>query len=349
MRQAQITLGEELTDKVLVYLDSNYWINLRRAANDSQTNPAHANLLDMLRKKVAAGMLLCPISASTFVELMKQSDPESRLSTSALIDELSHGVALVDEQQRINTEISYFLHSKRTTKSLHPLEHLVWCKLSYVLGFEHPTGTPFDAATELAIQKAFFDRMWTIPLTEVVRRLDNARDAADFDVLARRLNDGNALHSGDLRSFKQTYSAEIRGLVDLYGPVMMDVVEAMGRKQGIRAEYKSEKDRLDDITQHKSLLVIALERDLAPDILRTIHIQACLHAAVRWNKRRQLKGNDLFDFHHASAALAYCDGFFTEASLKTLICQNHLSLNKRYECRVIASVDEAAEYVAKIP
>jgi hypothetical protein len=65
VRHAQITLGEELIEKVLIYLDSNYWINLRRAANDSQTNPAHANLLDMLRKKVAAGVLLCPISAST--------------------------------------------------------------------------------------------------------------------------------------------------------------------------------------------------------------------------------------------------------------------------------------------
>jgi hypothetical protein len=348
VRRAEITLGAKIGDKVLVYLDSNYWINLRRAAN-SRTNPAHVKLLDILRKKVAAGVLLCPISESTFVELMKQCDPETRRSTSALIDVLSQGVAFVDENQRISTEISYFLHSKGTTKSVHPLEHLVWCKLSYVLGFVHPTGTPFDAATELAVQKAFFDHMWNLPFTEVVKALDKARDTADFDALAKRLNNSNALHSGHLRSFKQSFSAEIRGLVDLYAPLTMEVLEAMARKEGIRVEYKNEKDRLDDITRCRSLLLIALERDLARDILRTIHIQASLHAAVRWNKCRQLNGNDLFDFHHASAALAYCDAFFTEASLKTLICQNHLSLDKRYECRVIASVDEAAEYVSKLP
>jgi hypothetical protein len=350
VRRAQITLGEGLTDKVLVYLDSNYWINLQHAANDAEANPAHASLLDMLRKKVTSGVLLCPISASTFLELMKQADPRSRQSTGSLIDELSQGVALVNEQQRINTEISYFLHRKGTTESLHPLEHLVWCKLSYILGFVHPTKTAFDAATELAVQKAFFDHMWTIPLTGVIKRLDIAQlgDAVEFDVLARRLNQSNALHSGSLRSYKQTYCAEIRGLVDLCAPVAIDVVEAMARKRGIRVEYKDEKERLNAVIPYRNLLATALERDRARDILRTMHVQACLHASVRWNKSRKLNGNDLLDFHHASAALAYCHAFFTEGSLKTLISQTHLSLDKRYDCRVIASVGEAAEYVTNL-
>jgi hypothetical protein len=77
-----------------------------------------------------------------------------------------------------------------------------------------------------------------------------------------------------LRSFKHSFSAEIRGLVDLYAPLTMEVLEAMARKEGIRVEYENEKDRLDDITRCRSLLVIALERDLERDILRTIHIQA---------------------------------------------------------------------------
>ena len=81
MRHAQITLGERLADKVLVYLDSNYWINLQQAADDAETDPAHARLLDILRNRVASGVLLCPISMSTFLELMKQTDPQSRLST----------------------------------------------------------------------------------------------------------------------------------------------------------------------------------------------------------------------------------------------------------------------------
>jgi|SRR5271165_5478853 len=119
-------------------------------------------------------------------------------------------------------------------------------------------------------------------------------------------------------------------------------------KRGIRVEDKNERDRLEALTQFKNLLAIALERDQARDILRTMHIQACLYASVRWNKRRKLKGNDLLDFHHAAAALAYCHAFFTERSLKALITQHHLALDKCYKCRVIASVDEAVEYVTNL-
>ena len=137
--------------------------------------------------------------------------------------------------------------------------------------------------------------MWDVTLTEVIKRFGNAQlgDAVDFDLLAVKLNQSNARHSGTLRNFEQTYSAEARGIVDLCAAVTLDVVEAMAHKRGIRVEDKNERDRLEALTQFKNLLAIALERDQARDILRTMHIQACLYASVRWNKRRKLKGNDL--------------------------------------------------------
>jgi hypothetical protein len=350
-RNARISLGERLSSKTLVYLDTKYWIILRQAVGNAEANGKHANLLALLRTKVASGVLLCPISASTFIELMKQDDPQSRLSTASLIDELSQGVALVEDDQRIKTEISCFLYAKGTTESLHALEHLAWCKLVYVLGSMHPTGTPFDAATELVIQKAFFDYMWTVPLTEIVQKLESSKfgDAADFGAIAEKLNQGNLLHSGSLRNFVQTYSAEVRGLIDLQGEAILSFVEAAARKQGIPIEYQSENDRFAAISPFKNVLAFALESNQsskeARNILRTIHVQACLHASVRWNKKRKLEGNDLLDFHHAAAALAYCDAFFTERSLKTLITQNHVALDKCYDCRVIARPDEAIDYL----
>jgi len=162
------------------------------------------------------------------------------------------------------------------------------------------------------------------------------------------LNEGNALHADSLHNFSHTYSAEIRGLVEGCAEATIDALESIARKRGIRVEYKNEKDRLDAVAPYKNLLVIALERDQARDILRTMHIQACLFASVRWNKSRKLNGNDLLDFHHAAAGLAYCQAFFTERSLKALVTQNHLALDKRYACRVIASVEEAVEYVANL-
>jgi hypothetical protein len=94
-----------------------------------------------------------------------------------------------------------------------------------------------------------------------------------------------------------------------------------------------------------NLLVHGLKRPQSTkrvgEILRTIRIHAWLHAAIRWDKKRKLEGNDLLDFHHAPAALAYCDAFFTERPLQTLVTQSHVVLDKLYNCRVISSHEEA--------
>jgi hypothetical protein len=66
VRSAQITLGERLTGKALVYLDSNYWINLQQATKDAETDTAHVRLLEILRNRVASGALPCPISNGHF-------------------------------------------------------------------------------------------------------------------------------------------------------------------------------------------------------------------------------------------------------------------------------------------
>lgn len=76
--------------------------------------------------------------------------------------------------------------------------------------------------------------------------------------------------------------------------------------------------------------------------LRTLYIGALCHAAVRWDQRRKLTGNDLFDFHHAEAAIAYCDVFLTEKPLETLLKQSHMKLTNDFSCLVISSLAEAA-------
>ena len=79
--------------------------------------------------------------------------------------------------------------------------------------------------------------------------------------------------------------------------------------------------------------------------LRTLHIGALCHAAVRWNNGRKMTGNDLYDFHHAEAAVGYCDVFLTEQPLKTLLEQRHLKLHEDFCCRVISSPIEAAKWL----
>ena len=55
----------------------------------------------------------------------------------------------------------------------------------------------------------------------------------------------------------------------------------------------------------------------------------------------QLTGNDLLDFHHAEAAMGYCNLFLTEKPLKALVSQHHLGLMRDFHCAVETSASGA--------
>lgn len=76
-----------------------------------------------------------------------------------------------------------------------------------------------------------------------------------------------------------------------------------------------------------------------------VHIQASIHASVRWDKRRQVEPNDIFDFNHAADALPYCDAFFTERSLHSTLSAVHVGLDRLYECKICSHIDDAVAYL----
>lgn len=150
-----VALGRSLDARTAVYLDTKFWISLRECAAGKRTDPAALELLHCLRTLVAEGKVFCPVSESHLFEFLKQDDMSSRLETARIVDELSLGVALLEHRMRMGTEVAHFVHGFHGDgDDLHPLRHLVWSKLGYVLGFFHPSETGFDAETELAIQKA---------------------------------------------------------------------------------------------------------------------------------------------------------------------------------------------------
>jgi hypothetical protein len=284
----RLELGAEVSSKYRIYLDLRFWILLREAYLEKEDKKSISILLKHLLSLVESGRAICPISESVFVELFKQDDPASRIATANLIDALSCGVSLIVHPDRVRQELCNSLYKSAGAKNLIPVEQLVWTKLASILGEVHPTGTPFEAAEELVIQKAFYDHMWNISLAEMARTLDASKmPKIDWDETAKRLNDGNKEHEKEITSF---HSRSIR----------------------------------------------------------TLHIGASCHAAVRWDKKRKITGNDLFDFHHAEAALGYCDLFLTEGPLRSLVTQNHLELKEHFPCKVVASIQEAMEAIGAI-
>lgn len=335
-----VELGRGLESRSAIYLDTKFWIMLRDCAAGRNAEPAVRELLRRLRELVQAGNAFCPISDSTFSEFLKNRDLTARLEIARVVDELSLGVSLIDHQMRLGTEISHFVHSAEGHGGLHPLRHLAWSKVAYALGFAHPSQTGFDAETELAIQKAFFDRMWNMRLEEVMQTLGahSSPDGLEFNVSG--LNDGVKQNADQLRSFAQAYEAELRGSVELGANMAMDVTGDLFRKRtgGTPPDKKTEQWQK-QWKQWAELLFVALrKRPQIKQQLRTLHINAALHAAFRWDKARRFTSNDLYDFEHASAALAYCRAFFTENGLHATISARHVALDELFQCAVASDI-----------
>jgi hypothetical protein len=345
VRSLRIQLGEWLSTMRAVYLDTRFWILLRDAAAARGT-PATNDLLCSLKDAVRHGRLFCPISDTTLFEVLKQHDLASRRATVTLIDELSRGATLVGQQERVGIEISHLFHEKSGRGPLHPRQNLVWSKLAYVIGEYHPSNTAFDQATERAVQKAFFDHMWMRSLTDVIDHISSApHPEDDTGWIAALLNDGIGAHADELESYAQAYAVEARGLCDLAGDMALDAVDVMARRE--RVSVPSIRD-LNAAAPYKILLTNALTENKARHALGTLHVLASLHAALRWNRGRRVKANDLADFDHAAAALVYCDAFFTEGSLATMVTQNHIALDSHFQCFVTSKVADAQKWIERV-
>lgn len=350
-RNKQVELATSLLERRAIYLDLKFWIGLRDAdAAGSKPHP-YGDLLTSLRQAVSNGLAFCPISDSCFLEAFKQSDPSTRRKTVELIDELSLGVTVIPFDLRIGTEIAHLLHAALTPDQVIPLDQLVWTKLSYILGYANPPVSMFDEHTGRAIEKAFFDHMWAIPLIEMERLLGDAMSAEDRDhhqQLARTLTQGIEEHAMKLKSFKQTYEHELVGVMDLYAGRAADILSDMApHSMGSRPPRDSGEYR--DIERHcLGLLVAAMKTPNGKATLRTLHVNTCMHAALRWNKGQKFRANDFFDFQHAAAAVGYCDAFFTEHSLCSVLTRSDLALDMLYGCTVVSTPESALQYVRSI-
>lgn len=345
VRRRVIELGEWVMQRDRIYLDKCFWIHLRNARMRASSPSGASDLLDALAAGVSAGRLICPISEALFLELMKQSDLSTRGATAELIDELSCGITLIPEQTRVATEVAHFLHAN-AGHSVHQLDHLVWTKVPYILGIQHPVATAFPEDEQLVIQKAFFDHLWEFSLSTMVGTIGSAWPlASPFGDIANRVNRDNAAHAPSMKSFAQVYRDEINGVLELAAPIAADVLHDMARKALGTAAQSSTEEQESITRQCLGLLRAAVRKSAGRRALRTLQVGALLHAALRWNRTQKLNANDMFDFHHAGAALGYCDGLLTDGPMHTLLNQQHLAIERDFPCRVMSSVEEAADWV----
>ena len=225
------------------------------------------------------------------------------------------------------------------------LRSAAWLKLSYVLGFPILSDERFSNSDQLVITKVFFDHLWDMPLPEMLRQLGQRGELPDFpyESIAQQIHSGNLEHVERVGSFKATYLDEITGALDLFKHVVADFIQCKAIDAGISAPTAQE--RVESERNAFQLLVEIARQRKGAQAFPTLHVGAKLHAAIRRDKSRPFRRNDLPDFHHAAAALVYCDAFLTEGSLRTLIRSGSVKLDTEFPCTVIADEAEAVAWI----
>ena len=347
-RVSRVALGKEIAKKRAIYLDTKFWILLRNADRNEGTI-ASKELLAQLRQAVGANRVFCPISPAVFMELLKQDSMASRLATADLIDQLSRGCTIINTEERIRIEIEDFIRCMAELPRPHAPKTLVWRKLAYVLGVQNTINPMFDPEKDLAIQKAFFDHVWKLPLRNMIETVgETSPPEEDQQEFVEKMNSGISDNSDRLNSFKQVYKDEVRGIVKEHGGMACATARAIRDNPGFASGEADPGERKASENFWRNLLYHALVKRNEKQLLPTINIQASLWASLRWNKGRKYRANDLYDFMHAAAALAYCDAFFTEKPLHTMISQKHIALDKLNQCHVASTEGDAIAFVSTL-
>ena len=345
VRSKILATADRVLARKRVYLDTRFWILLRDVSLGRAKDAVHEQILGSLRELVTAGTAICPINADTLAELLKQRDETTRLATAKLIDELSLGVALQSSEERVGTELMHCVQLTRLGPArIEPLERLVWTSPVHVLGHSFPTFGRLPEDQRLACQKAFTDYVWDFPLAEQIPYLKGVPAALNgsWKAIADKLNREIKEHDQKVLPLSELHLHEFEGGLQLYLPKIIGMFEHLYEYD---MRVTPEAVREDPTTAARGLIRMLVESLRTGTIgrqLPSLIIRAGLHAGVRRNRGRQFTGNDLHDFGHATAALAYCDYFATDKSLRHLVV-NDLRFDERYDTIVTA---EPAELLA---
>lgn len=351
VQSAHIALGEQIRPLRKVYLDTKFWLLFREVRLGRNTDPELISLLSCLEDLVAAKVAICPLSTEIFREVFLQSDIRTLTVTVELIDQLSLGVCLLEHEQRVHTEAFHFV--RQTTlgsDALHPLENMVWTRAAYVLGKVAPTLDSVDAATQLAIQKAFFDQMWSLSLTDILDQLnqDAAMWSPTMPDTSQKLNDGKFANVGDYKSFKQLLLIELRGVLDCYHDAFANIMQQIYANETGKTVTDEEQAVDNSGVAIANIIYEYFRQERITHEVPTVRVAASLHACVRWDANRKYKTNDSADIRHACAAIPYCDFFLTERSLGHLVADKNLKFDTIFSCKAYSHAATARAALAKI-
>jgi hypothetical protein len=337
MRQKSLEISEDIKDLKRIYLDLNFWLRLRDEA--AMEPSARMGMLALANELVEQNKCLFPVSDIIYYEVLKQHDERSRRETLLIINKLSRGVSLVDDRTRIKVEYLHWMEAA-LKRSFPEAKTLVWGSLPIITGYKGLAAMDFKEQPS-EIQFQFFDFLSKMPITEITPDVMLAKKPFMFKDDVAEFNKNKKLYEDQNITFEQLLLSEVGGMLEAAGYLFRAASqEKYFRNTGL-IPTQEEVDQM-NVNEFGGLIYQVFKLKKIGTFMPFFRIGSAIFASFRWNKNRIYRdGNDTLDVMHAAGALPYCDYFFTERELKTIIEQQ--KLDKLYDCRVASKPAQVME------
>lgn len=325
-------LQRELAGRKIIYLDTNHWINLRHVVLDSPLErQGYREVLELLEYLHDKGQICCPISFLLFIELMKQSDPVTRLQTAKLMDRFSDGVCFQFPLEMARTELRHFLLS-RVPGLPRQLKAWVWTKTGFMGGELLPTLPSTPEATNNLIQKSWTDLMWAVGLEQVLQVINSFHSGTDFWEKYAAASNADAVF---YRSSDLNYAKVLeREKALLMRKLITEELPAISREMWDAFPQMRDPSKLPQPT----------ESDYSPFNFPSLQILAGISAADMLSSKK-FNSHDMLDFRHAAVAIPYCEAVCSDHPMATRLRNKPCEFGKIYGTMILGRAEEMVDYL----
>lgn len=325
----------ELANKTLIYLDTCHWINLRHIVTGyARAKAGYREILGLLGDLYNRGQVCCPISFLLFMELMKQTDPVTRLQTAKLMDRFSDGVCFRFPLEMARLELRHFL-LKGLDPNVSTPTPWVLTKIGFLGGEKLPSHPALTDEDDRTMQKTWIDLMWAVGLEEKLDMVGSLDHGMDYWAHYATASNTDAVF---YRSSRLPYQKVLeREKALLIRRLLADELETVGQEVWNRyPECRDPSKRREPSPE-----------DYSPWNFPSLQTLAGINAADMMTNKK-FSANDMLDYRHAALAIPYCDAVFVDNPMAARLRNKPCEFGGVYGTEILGRPEAILEYLKQL-
>lgn len=317
-----------------IYLDLNVWIFFRDVFMGKTLKDP--KWIDVFQKAIYLNEFhdVCfVISPNLYYELQKQKISEEYAVLLKIMGKLSKELTIEEPMQLVFDETIFCLMDiLRVKDPCFDSDNYQWDKASAIFGI--PLLQNETNEMKVALNKTMIDAIYQIPFGDFNKLFETKDDFTHgFEEVSGNLNDDLDYKVGvRSRDLEELYNEEFQGVIEASSEIINAAIAFF-----MKWYYKTDSIEIAAIKE-KGLI------NMFPNLFRSgkihnyfpsLQTHARLHASVRYDKTKKFTQNDLFDFHHASSAIHYCNYFITDNPLAQRLTNKPIAIGKKFDTVII--------------